>query len=122
MEVASKNGDDLSNEQMIALLKDAEKRLRAKQSAAVQNRETILAVKKPVRLEAHNLPKPYVSTKSGVAKLDRSRVQSEEDHKLARSVKKVEDPVVVKEKKLKVGYSQLARKMPLPMRKSNPNL
>lgn len=104
MGIAQIDGEDLNNEQMIALLQDAEQRLRAKQSNAFQRRNDAPKRGKPVRLKAHNLPKPYVSTKSGVAKLDRSRVRSEEDHKLASSIKKVEDPVLAKEKKLKVRY------------------
>ena len=121
MGIAQIDGEDLNSEQMIALLQDAEQRLRAKQSNAFQRRNDAPKGDKPVRLKAHNLPKPYVSTKSGVAKLDRSRVRSEEDHKLASSIKKVEDPVLAKEKKLKVRYIPIRpNDFLLPMRKLNP--
>ena len=110
--------EDLSTEQMIALLKDAEQRLRAKKSNALERRSA-LDKAQPTRLQAQNLPKPYVSTKSGVAKLDRARVRSEEDHRLAGSVKKVEDPVVLKEKRLKVGY-RILQNVLMSMRKLIP--
>ena len=101
MEPLPSTEEDLSTGQMIAMLKDAEQRLRAKKSDALQSRSGLLRTQ-PTRLQAQNLPKPYVSIKSGIARLDRGRVRSEEDHQLAGHVKKVEDPVVSKEKKLKV--------------------
>lgn len=98
------DANHLSNEQMVALLRDAEQRLRTKQSTTELKRNASVP-NKSMRLSEHNLPKPYVSTQSGFAKLDPSWVRSGEDYKLAGRVLKVEDPVVVKERKLEVGYS-----------------
>ena len=104
METRSHENEDLSDEQLIAILKDAEQRLRAKQSNASQRNNPTQVHTQHGHLKSQNLPKPYVETHSGVAKVDRSRTRKEEDHKLGAPVKKVEDPVLSKERKLKVRY------------------
>ena len=104
METRTHNEEDFNDEQLIALLRDAEQRLRTKQSNALQRNNPGQVQTKHGHLKAQNLPKPYVDTRSGIAKVDRSRIRKEEDRKLAAQVKKVEDPVLLKERKLKVRY------------------
>jgi len=47
--------------------------------------------------------KPYITTSNGVARADRRRLLDEQDRQLSNKVKRVEDPVLVKQEKLEVG-------------------
>jgi len=67
------------------------------------------------KLQVGEIPRPYISTKNGIAHADPSRLLSDRDRKLAGRVRRVEDPVQVKEKAIKVSSSALLRSNPDPV-------
>ena len=55
------------------------------------------------KINPGSMIQPYISTEDGVARVDPSRLLNEEDRRSANQVRRVEDPVKVKEKAKKVG-------------------
>ncbi|KAI9757854.1 MAG: hypothetical protein M4579_003290 [Chaenotheca gracillima] len=110
--VSDSDGEDLSDEQIFQLLKDAELRIKAK-SAPPQDQQnpdnpdelslvnTDHQPKAPTfripKLNPGTLPQSYVRSKADVAQANQSRLVDEKDRKLANQSRHVEDPVKVKE-------------------------
>lgn len=70
-----------------------------------------------------DIPRPYITTKNGIAHADPSRLLSDHDRKLAGRVRRVEDPVQVKEKAIKVSSSALLHQIlhPAAYEEDHPN-
>jgi hypothetical protein len=85
--------EDLSEEQMDALLEAAEARLRQNDSAP---RSSGTSYKIP-KLQSSGSDTPYVTTEGHVARVDRSKMVDAKTQSAANAgVRKVEDPLVVK--------------------------
>ncbi|KAF2841450.1 Fcf2-domain-containing protein [Patellaria atrata CBS 101060] len=93
------DNEDLTDEQIQELLKQAEIRLRAKAETA-QNAQIAQASSfKFPKLDTGAIVKPYVRTDSnGVAKVDSSRLVDSSQRELSNKVRKVEDKLVIKRK------------------------
>jgi hypothetical protein len=119
--------EDLSDEQLRQLLKDAEHRLRnrGKQQSQVsslshiQTRYASVANHPPriwracyrqqnfssiPKIASTTLIEPYVKTTPQGAQVDRSHLVTLKERKLANGMRVVEDPVAIKEKAIKVRY------------------
>lgn len=92
--------EELSDEQIQTLLKQAEARLRERATTAAQSAFTL---PKFPRLNAGDIAQPYVRTDGEVARVDSSKLLNERERELANKIRKVEDPVAVKKKLLEVG-------------------
>ncbi|GME46603.1 rRNA processing protein fcf2 [Neofusicoccum parvum] len=90
--------DELSDEQIEMLLKQAEVRLRDKATSAQQLQLPSATDFKLPRLEAAGLPAPYIQTNGDVARVDPSRLLDAQQRELANHIRKVEDPVAVRKK------------------------
>lgn len=105
--VAEDDGE-LTEEQMQALLKQAEVNLRERNSSnsdsQVQLRSAAAEFKLP-KLNATDVPAPYIQTNGDVARVDPSRLVDAQQRELANSIRKVEDPVAVKKKQIEVSHS-----------------
>lgn len=91
--------DELSFAQINDLLRDAEQRLRASAATQVlvQDKPKNSLLTKSTSLSIGSSPvTSYIKTTAQGAHLDSSRLVSAEDRKLANTVQKVEDPVLVK--------------------------
>lgn len=92
--------DDMTDDQMQAMLEEAAARLR--QNAVMQvDKDQSTQFKFP-RLETGAIAHSYVTSKDGVAHLDPTRRMNERDWKLSNQIRKVEDPVVVSNRKAEV--------------------
>ncbi|CZS90719.1 probable FCF2 Essential nucleolar protein involved in the early steps of 35S rRNA processing [Rhynchosporium agropyri] len=90
--------EDLSNEQLRQLLKDAEQRLRSKgkQQMLMSTASSIESSLPKITME--NPIVPYIkSTKTG-AQVDRSHLVTEKERKLANGSRIVEDPITLKKR------------------------
>ena len=99
-------GEELSDEQMQAMLVRAAERRRTNASLklsgdAADDSNNNKKYSFP-KLNTGEIAKPYVSTTGEVAQVDASRLLQEKDRLLANKVRKVEDPVVVKKKAAEV--------------------
>lgn len=96
--------DELSNEEIQQLLKDAEARLRQKATVARQPQDFKFTLPK---LDTSSAIQPYIETTNAVAELDKSWLEKEASQKLAsRRPRRLEDPVAVKSNKEKVRANQ----------------
>lgn len=88
--------DDLSDEQIEALLARATARLQqhAKEQQVTTQKDG-WNFKFP-KLDAGNLESPYIRTKGEVASVDAKRLLDDKDRKQANGIRKVEDPVAAK--------------------------
>ncbi|EKG14652.1 Fcf2 pre-rRNA processing [Macrophomina phaseolina MS6] len=94
--------EELSEEQMEALLKQAEDNLRER-NASNSNQQVQLQSAADFRLpklNAADIPAPYIQTNGDVARVDPSRLVDAKQRELANRIRKVEDPVAVKKKQL----------------------
>ena len=99
------NDDDLSEEQIHGLLKEAEARLREKHAAnAVAVRDFTAADFKLPNLNSGGLVKPQIQTAGEIARLNPEAVVVSQDRVLAKHGRKVEDPVMVKKRAAEVCY------------------
>lgn len=94
--------DELSDEQIEMLLKQAEVRLRDKATSTQPLPLPTAADFKLPRLEAANLPAPYIQTDGDIARLAPARLLDPRQRELANRIRKVEDPVAVKKKQAEV--------------------
>ncbi|KAL0262171.1 dTDP-fucopyranose mutase [Diplodia seriata] len=92
--------DELSDEQIEMLLKQAEVRAREKNTSSSLVQLPSAADYKLPRLDTPGLPAPYVHTDGEVARVDPSRLLDDQQRALANHIRKVEDPVAVKKKKI----------------------
>ena len=56
-----------------------------------------------LKLNVGPIAQPYVSTTVGIARVDRCRLLSEEDRRASNQIRRVEDPIKIKESAKKVG-------------------
>jgi hypothetical protein len=120
---ATPHSDELTDEQIEELLKQAETRLREQQAVKLASGRHTPAVPAAGKLDISNLPKPYVQKSGEIARADKHRLLDEKNRKLAESgIRKVEDPVLVKNRELEVCYSYYLCDNTLPMRKTFPKL
>ena len=95
--------EGLSDEQIEQLLQQATVRLREQQAIKLESRYTP-AIPAASKLMVPTLAKPYVQTTGDIAKADTSRLVDEQHRQLADgAIRKVEDPVLVKQKNLEVS-------------------
>ena len=119
--------EELSDEQMQAMLARAAKRrqeaLGLKLAAADDDDDDDSSNKQfsfP-KLNTGEIAKPYVSTTGHVAQIDSSRLLQEKDRVLSNKIRKVEDPVLLKQKTAEVRiHSPSSLRFFLPMRKIFP--
>jgi len=89
--------DDMSDEQIHALLKEAEARLRTTTTLATG--DTVPHFHLP-KFNVEKVGNHYVHEIKGIALADKQKLLNEQQRALANHVRKVEDPVAVKKKKL----------------------
>ncbi|OJD31574.1 rrna-processing protein fcf2 [Diplodia corticola] len=92
--------DELSDEQIEMLLKQAEVRAREKDTSSSLVQIPSAADYTLPRLATPGLPALYVQTEGDVARADPSRLLDDQQRALANHIRKVEDPVAVKKKKI----------------------
>ncbi|MCJ1265268.1 hypothetical protein MMC22_005143 [Lobaria immixta] len=100
--------DEFSNDGIKKLLQSAEQRLKQATSlepsprpikpASFSANSQAASAYKLRRLNTGHLIQPYITSANGRARADPSRLISQEDRKLSEQVKKVEDPLKLKEK------------------------
>lgn len=90
---------DLSEEQIEQLLQQVEARLRSEAQPVLRVRNVIQRTSK---LDLSVLPRPYVQMNGQIARAESRRLIEDKDRKLAGAIRKVEDPVAMKQNKLKV--------------------
>jgi len=114
--------EDLSDEQIEQLLQQATVRLREQQALKLDSRY-IPAVPAAGKLMVSTLATPYVQTTGDIAKADTSRLVDEQHRQLADgAIRKVEDPVVIKQKNLEVSLAASARSIPLANEENFPKV
>jgi len=116
--------DDLTDEQIQSLLKEAEARLRATTSPV--NGGSALQAHIP-RLHVDKAAEPYVQERKGIAIAEQGRLLNQQLRNLANHVRKVEGPVAVRKRKLeekkatagsdwfnlpKTGMSHIPKRLP----------
>lgn len=95
------DSEDLSPEQIDALLKRAEQRLRDAQQLASSASELNLNLPK---LSPSSLPTPYIqSQKNGLAKAEQKSLVDESQRKLAEKPRVINDPIAEKNRKKQKG-------------------
>ena len=113
--------EDLTDEQIQALLARASARLKeksiSKDVAAVEKRQSYTFPK----LETGKLEKAYVSTTGDVANVDARRMLEEKHRKQANGIRRVEEPVAAKKLAEEVRKKTFLT-IRVPMRKTYPKL
>ena len=110
--------EDLSEEQIEQLLKQAEDRLRQKALSKDVNISGY-TLPRSAKLNVSALPKPYVQITGDIARADSRRLPDEKQRKLANGgVRRVEDPLILKRKTFEVY--QIPSNRSMPMRKIIP--
>jgi len=93
---------DMTDEQMQALLEQATNRLRQGSSLQSLEKEDERRYAFP-RLEVGDLPRTYTTvSKKGVVQIQTSNRKQEKDRPLANQIRKVEDPVAVRNRQAEV--------------------
>ncbi|CAG8971930.1 hypothetical protein HYALB_00003265 [Hymenoscyphus albidus] len=88
--------DDLSDEQLQQLLKDAEQRLRAAKKKGFAQETSLTSLQRLPKIASDSPISSYIQkTKQGV-QIDPSMLVKAEDRKLANVIRIVEDPIMVK--------------------------
>ncbi len=95
---------DLSDEQIEQLLKQAEVRLRSEAQSVLRIHNSIPRAPK---IDSSLLPQPYIQSNDQIARADCRRLIDDKDRKLAGAIRKVEDPVALRRKKLEVWQPML---------------
>lgn len=117
--------EDLSDEQIEQLLKQAETRLCQQQHSLKHDSRYVPAIPSAGKLDISTLPKPYVQTDGEVARVDTQKILDERQRKIADgAIRTVEDPLVVRKKTLEVcriPLLSIPAHAPLPMRKTFPS-
>ncbi|KAF2004469.1 Fcf2-domain-containing protein [Amniculicola lignicola CBS 123094] len=89
--------EDLSDEQIQELLREAEQRMRGKQAAALTN-PTDAPFRLP-KLKPGHIADNYLKTEGSVTRLDPAKLLDPKARVLAEGVKKIEDPIQAKKQK-----------------------
>lgn len=104
--LANPEEEDLTDEQIDALLSRAEERLRDPSSAVTHLDKHATTLTKARKLNTSGLPAPYVVSNGDVATADPRRLIEESTRTMANGIRRVEDPLVTKRKKLEVCSPQ----------------
>lgn len=86
--------ENITDEQIQELLKQAERNLQERAKEQV----TGAAAKRIPKLDIQGLPQPYVRMEGDVAHVDSRRLLDKQDRDLSNRPRKVEDPLIVKQK------------------------
>ncbi|KAI9711968.1 MAG: hypothetical protein M1828_001767 [Chrysothrix sp. TS-e1954] len=97
--VAMDADEDLTDDQIEALLQQAEARIRSNTTTFISETKP-QRQNRPRRSSTSTIPEPYVTTTGQVAHTDPSRLLAEKDRKLSDGFRKLEDPVAFKQRKL----------------------
>lgn len=107
MESLSENNaieDDFTDEQIDALLKQAEQRLKLQSQPSLgQSQDDLARLRASRTLAIQGLPTPYIDTSGDVTRADQRRLLDERQRTLANGVRKIEDPLVTKQQVLEVS-------------------
>ncbi|KAI9741865.1 MAG: hypothetical protein M1834_000253 [Cirrosporium novae-zelandiae] len=87
--------EDLSDDQIQQLLKNAETRLRAAQSSTDNNNNTLATLPK---LDLGDAPPSYIKNIGGIARTDAARLVDENTKDLSNAPRLVTDPLILKKK------------------------
>lgn len=90
--------EDLTDDQIQALLRDAEVRIRDRNSTSTKD----TSFKGLPKLHADAVEKPYIQNEGDVARIDQSRLLPGDQRKLANRIRTVEDPIAVKKRAVTV--------------------
>lgn len=98
--------EDLTDEQIEQLLRQAEERARNPSSTALipKHESHYVRAKKTAIV---GLPKPYIESNGEVAHADPRRLVEESTRTMANGIRKVEDPLITKKNKLDVSLISL---------------
>lgn len=97
-------GEELTDVQIEELLQKAEARLREEgQLALADSNDLSLRLPKAPKLDPSKLPDPYVKSGATHAQIDKARLQDQSMEAGANGIRKVEDPLVTKNRRLEVG-------------------
>lgn len=100
---AMEEDEELFEEQIEQLLKQAETRLRQQQHLSKHDSRYLPTIPAAGKLDASTLPKPYVQHDGEVARVDTDKILDERQRKLADgAIRTVEDPLIVRKKTLEV--------------------
>ena len=98
------NEDDLSDEQIYALLQRAKSRLQEKSTITTRGKGSVKNLPNLPKLDVGTLPQPYVRSIGEIACADPARLLRKEDRDLSNRIRKVEDPLVVKKQLAEVSH------------------
>lgn len=109
-DASSASEDDLSSEQIHALLKEAESRMRAENTSAQKSRDSSESHFTLPKLNTGAIAKPYICREGDVARIDSSRLLNHQAWSQSNDIRKVEDPLqlrkrLAEEKKATAGSS-----------------
>lgn len=111
--------EELTDEKIQILLAQAAERLQEKASSQLVGEDEAKRYTFP-KLSTGELARPCVSTKGDVARVENSVALQEKDRKLSNQIRKVEDPVAVRNRQAEVSAVQTPTPC-MPMRKTFPN-
>lgn len=100
---------ELTDDQIEQLLQQAEERIRNPSSTALTLPPATKSSSLKRKHDESGLPTPYIQTNGGIARADPRRLIEESTRQQANGIRKVEDPLVVKKRKLEVGSSLIVR-------------
>lgn len=99
---AQSKEQDITDEQIDQLLLRAEERLRDPASALERLDKDFSVLRQTRKLNTSGLPAPYVVLNGEVAIADPRRLVEESTRTMANGIRRVEDPLVTKRRKLEV--------------------
>jgi ribosomal protein S18 len=105
--------EELSDEQMQQILAQAAQR--RKDEHKDQTKSSTTASLHFPKLNTGNMTQPYVSNQGEVARVDATRLLAANDRKLANRIRKVDDPVAVKNKLLEVCFISFSSSSSSPL-------
>lgn len=109
--MSSDSDEELSDEQVLELLTQAEQRMQSQAGA-----QSDAPFRLP-KLDPGHIVSPYLRTEGSITRLDPSQVVDPKTKALAGKVKKVEDPIAVKKQQKEVrAYTRDSILLSLPMR------
>lgn len=96
--------EEFTDEQIEQLLQQAEERIRNPSSTALTHAPATKASPLKRKLDESGLPTPYIQTNGVIARADPRRLVEDSTRQQANGIRKVEDPLTVKKRKLEVRY------------------
>lgn len=95
--------DDLSDERIEELLSQAEIKLRNQVATRNTNTQQVQRAKAP----KSSFPAPPAQSKHGITRIESQHLVSDEHRQLANSTRKIEDPVMVRRKRVEVSFQSV---------------